>query len=106
MIRGREGAPIECAGCGKSVSQETVSWVVTRMKRIDPVFPCEVCGKLYTMKRNAPLDTIEIYKSCTCDLKVSIEAIASCEPKIEKKYLVYCDECAKKVFPGVIFTEV
>ena len=106
MRRTPEGAQVKCAGCEKEFNNEDVFFVIYKYTKEIPTITCEKCGATIEVVPNIAQDSIEFNKTCNCPFRVSRSFLEGLELRYKKEFNSYCDECAKRIFPNVVFTEL
>jgi len=100
-----ESSEIVCANCRKPIRKEEVIWEITKHIKIIPEFKCETCGEIIQVEIDSERDIIGIKKECNCPLRIAKELLNS-KVRWDKESFIYCNSCAKEVFPKVILNQL
>jgi len=105
LVKTKQGEIAKCAVC-KAVIPDDDFFIITKVRKLIPSFPCPKCGKTITIERDVSKEAIEIKKSCKCDLLLKDTTIEDSNPKWEEKHYPICEKCFKENFSTVLFLEL
>jgi len=105
MLKTKEGEIAKCAICKMNMVDDRF-FIITKVTKKVPSFPCPKCGKPIIIERDVSRATTEIEKDCKCPLVITDEVLADAKPKWEEKHFPICEKCFKVSFGSVLFLEL